>query len=497
MMNMKREVSSAFADNCFHERSHILDSKFHGDGYASVASRRVFCDICRLGRWLRVEAALALAQAELGIIPESAAREIDRVALIMEFDLEAIARGISRTGHSLVPLLSALQDACSNETREFVHFGATTQDIQDTAQTLEMRDVLDEAETQLHGLRRVLQVLAHAHRGTVMVARTHSIPALPMTFGLKVAGWLDELSRHQDRLAETRQRVLVVQLFGGVGTMAALGPKALLLLDAFAKRLGLRSPNIGWHAARDRIAEFVTVLAMLAATLGRIADEIRTLNRPELSEVEIPWGAHQIGSSTMPHKRNPEQCEQVVALARLSRAHAGLALEGMVVDHERDYRGTRTEWVTVADVSHFSLTALEAITELVTGLKVNSHVMFENAHRFCESVCTEALMFALGNVLGKESAFRLIYELSHRSQNEGVLLRDLLLHDPRVRGTGVTREELERCFDPSAYIGQATVLVDRAIHGSFPVKDHDGHDDTSGQRQLPRAILQPQPVLRT
>lgn len=470
---MARKVTSPPLD-CAHERSHIVDSKFHGGGYANATSRRFFCDVCRLHRWLRVEAVFALAQAELGIIPESAAREIDRAASIGGLDLDEIARGIARTGHSIVPLLSALQDACPGDAREFVHYGATTQDIQDTAQSLEMRDVLDEVELRLLGLRRALRVLAHTHRGTVMVARTHSIPALPMTFGLKVAGWLDELSRHQDRLVEARERVLVAQLFGGVGTMAAFGPKALPLLDEFARQLGLSAPRVGWHVARDRVAEFVTMLAMVTATLGRIADEIRTLNRPELAELEVAWGAHQIGSSTMPHKRNPEQCEQVVALARLSRAHATLALEGMVVDHERDYRGTRTEWVTVADVSHFTLTALDMLTEVVVGLKVNSHVMLENANRFCEAVCTEALVFTLGNVLGKESAFRLIHELSQRSQTEGVLLRELLVCDPRVRDSGVARDELDRCFDPAAYVGQASVLVDRVIHGCFPA-DHEDH----------------------
>src|SRR5215510_6118934 len=238
-MSMECEAGNDSEDHCSHERSHILDSRFHGSGYACATSRRVFCDVCRLDRWLRVEAAFALAQAELGIIPETAAREIDRAASIAELDLEAVARGIARTGHSMLPLLYALQDACSDEAREFVHFGATTQDIQDTAQSLEMRDVLDAVEAQLLGLRHVLRVLAQVHRETVMVARTHSIPALPMTFGLKVAGWLDELSRHQERLAETRERILVVQLFGGVGTMAALGAKAFQLLEVFAKRLGL------------------------------------------------------------------------------------------------------------------------------------------------------------------------------------------------------------------------------------------------------------------
>ena len=167
-----------------------------------------------------------------------------------------------------------------------------------------------------------LSVLASGTRNALMVARTHSIPALPTTFGLKVAGWIDELLRHRERLGEARKRILVVQLFGGVGTMAAFGDEAMLLLESFARRLSLDVPLAGWHVSRDRVTEFVSTLAMVTASLARIADEIRTLNRWEIGELEVGWTQQQIGSSTMPHKRNPEGCEQVVVLARLAKARS-------------------------------------------------------------------------------------------------------------------------------------------------------------------------------
>ncbi|VFT23893.1 adenylosuccinate lyase [Pseudomonas aeruginosa] len=214
--------------SCKHEHSHIVDSKTHGGGYAGPVSRRIFCSHCRLQRWLDVEAALALAQADVGVIPPEAALEIAKAARLSAVDLQQIADGVASTGHSLMPLLGALQRNCSPSAREYVHFGATTQDIQDTAQSLEMRDVLDETERALDILLDRLSVLASGTRNALMVARTHSIPALPTTFGLKVAGWIDELLRHRERLGEARKRILVVQLFGGVGTMAAFGDEAML-----------------------------------------------------------------------------------------------------------------------------------------------------------------------------------------------------------------------------------------------------------------------------
>ncbi len=295
--------------SCKHEHSHIVDSKTHGGGYAGPVSRRIFCSHCRLQRWLDVEAALALAQADVGVIPPEAALEIAKAARLSAVDLQQIADGVASTGHSLMPLLGALQRNCSPSAREYVHFGATTQDIQDTAQSLEMRDVLDETERALDILLDRLSVLASGTRNALMVARTHSIPALPTTFGLKVAGWIDELLRHRERLGEARKRILVVQLFGGVGTMAAFGDEAMLLLESFARRLSLDVPLAGWHVSRDRVTEFVSTLAMVTASLARIADEIRTLNRWEIGELEVGWTQQQIGSSTMPHKRNPEGCE--------------------------------------------------------------------------------------------------------------------------------------------------------------------------------------------
>ncbi len=452
----------AEAEPCRHEHSHIVDSKVHGGGYAGTVTRAIFCSRCRLQRWLDVEAVLALAQADVGIIPRQAALEIQRAAKLSAMNLDRIAEGVASTGHSLMPLLRALQDNCSLSAREYVHYGATTQDIQDTAQSLEMRDVFDSLEVGLERLLSELARLADQHRHSVMVARTHSIPALPTTFGLKVAGWIDELLRHRDRLAQARQRLLVVQLFGGVGTMAAFGPQAMALLDAFARRLSLAVPLAGWHVARDRVAEFVSVLAMATASMARIADEIRTLNRWEIGEVEVGWSDQQIGSSTMPHKRNPEGCEQVVVMARLAKAQVVLALDAMILEHERDYRGTRLEWCAVADVSHYALVAVGLLTETVAGLTVNDQAMERNARDFGDAICMEAFVFEMARTLGKSSAYEIIFELTQACQRDRVSIRQAVESDPRVRAA-VGESRLAHLFEPQAHLGMAGTIVDSVL----------------------------------
>lgn len=447
---------------CGHERGHVLDSLFHGGGYATAASRRIFCDVCRLRRWLRVEAALTAGQESLGMVaPGTAAR----IALACEpgrMDLPSLAPEFRRTGHSLVPLLRGLEAACGDGAAEMVHLGATTQDVQDTAQSLEMRCVLDEVDAGLAAMVERLAGLAGEHRDSLMVGRTHGQPALPITFGLKVASWLDELIRHGERLAQLRERVLVVQLSGGVGTMAGFGGRGHELVELFAARLGLGVPALGWHAARDRVAEFGTTLAMLAATLARIADEIRVLSRPEVGEVTEGWEHGRVGSSTMPHKRNPERSAQVVLLARLARSNAALALEGMVQEHERDSRGLRMEWVAVADVSHYTLAALGILGEVLAGLRVHRERMARHARASAESICTEALMLALAGRIGRQSAHTLVYEVSQRAQSDGRALRTCLLERDEITRR-LTPAELDDLFDPARYLGESGELTDRSV----------------------------------
>lgn len=446
---------------CSHERGHIVDSLFHGDGYATAASRRIFCDVCRMQRWLDVEAALALSQADVGLIPQPAAAEIARAATLERVDVDRLRKRIQRNGHSLVSLLEEVQDACPGAA-QFLHHGATTQDVQDTAQVLEMCEVLDEVETELVLLLGTLVDVARRHRDTLMVGRTQGQPALPTTFGLKAASWLDELVRAAERMAVMRSRVLVAQLFGGVGSMAGFDGNGPSLLERFAARLGLDVPVLGWHVARDRVAEYLVTLAMLTATLARVADEVRVLSRPELGELEQGWEPGRIGSSTMPHKRNPEGCAQVVVLARLSRAAAALGLEGMIHEHERDSRALRLEWASVADASHHTLAALAILRPVLLHLKVHDDRMAENAREAADAICSEALMLALGRHLGKQRAYDLVYELSQGARDQGGSLRQALAGRPDVTAW-LGSQELDEIFEPGHHLGSAGALVDRAV----------------------------------
>ena len=456
------EAHEGGGDACAHERSAVVDSRFHGDGYATPASRAIFCDVCRLQRWMNVEAALAQAQAEVGLIPQAAADEISRAARVENVDLDEVREGIERTGHSLVALLGALQDACHADAGEYVHYGATTQDVQDTGQALEMKEVLAVVDEHLPDVMASLVKLARAHRDTVMVGRTHAQPALPTTFGLKVAGWMDELLRQAQRLEATRRRVPVAELFGGVGSMAAFGDRGPELVERFAARLGLGVPATAWHVSRDRVAEYLTTLASLAATLGRIADEVRTLSRPELAELEEGWEFGKVGSSTMPHKRNPEDCEQVVVLARLAGANAALGVDSMMQEHERDSRGLRLEWVAVADISHHTLAALALVRKVLAGLEVHADRMAEHAWELAEAICSEALMLALGRHLGKQSAHGLVYEVTQRAQSEGRPVKEVLLEDATVTAY-LKPEQVDAVFDPTRYLGSAATMVDAIV----------------------------------
>ncbi len=455
-------VGEHAAKGCGHERAHITDSRFHGGWYATPESRQIFCDVCRMQRWLDIEANLALSQADLGLIPSQAATEIARAAHVEAIDLEEVQRGIRQTQHSLVALLRALEGACADGAGEFVHYGATTQDVQDTGEALEMRAVLHIVDRDLQAILLRLRELALAHRDTLMVGRTHARPALPTTFGLKVAGWIDELMRTSERLEAMRPRVLVAELFGGVGTMAGFQGRGRELLRSFADRLTLGVPTMAWHVARDRIAEFGTTLAMLAGALGRIADEIRTLARPEFSELEEGWQHGLVGSSTMPHKRNPEACEQVVVLARLSRAAAATGLETLIEEHSRDSRGHRLEWAAVADVSHYTLTALTILQEILGGLIVHDDRMAAHAYEAADQLCTEALMLALARHIGKQSAYTVVYELSQASQDRGGSLQDYAAESPDIQAH-LSTDHLARIFDPAQQLGEAAALVDDVI----------------------------------
>jgi len=380
-------------------------------------------------RWLDVECALAAAQGELGIIPAQAAADIVAGARMERLDIGAIQRGLQETGHSLIPLLQAWQKVVPPKSGQYIHFGATTQDIQDSAQNLELRDIIAIIEGGCHKIMHHLIALIRQYRDLVTIGRTHGQPALPTTLGLKMSGWLDETCRNYQRLTCCRDELLVAQLYGGVGTMAALSDKAFELLKLFSKRLGLKRPAMAWHNCRDRYADYLNVLGLLSGGLARAANEICQLAKYEINEVNEPFHKGQIGSSTMPHKVNPERCEQVVVLAKLVKANSAMGLDCLINEHERDYRAVRLEWVSLTEASLYTCNILRFMEEILGGLRVNRQAVEHNVKRASELINSEALMFALGEKIGKQSAHALLYQAAIEAHTRQIPLVQILLED--------------------------------------------------------------------
>jgi len=448
--------------HCKSLRSHIVDSRFYRSGYSTEEARKIFCDFRRLQRWLDVETSLAVSQATLGIIPLSAAEELAQTSQLTQLDLKYIIASIKDTGHSLIPLLSAWQNVTSPDSASYIHFGATTQDIQDTAQSLEIRDVLSIVERDLSLIIKELIGLARRTRTLVIVGRSHGQHALPTTLGLKVAVWLDEMIRNGERLKECKKRILVSQLFGGVGTMAAFRGHSLKLLAEFSKRLMLSAPRTAWHASRDRVAELLSFMAILAGSLGKIANEICQLARNEICELEEPFHIGKIGSTTMPHKRNPELCEQVVVLSKLIKNQAISGFDGLISEHERDYRAVRLEWVSVPESSLMLCSALSLIKSILKNLIIHEEQIAANLKKSACHVSTEALMFGLSSKTGKQKAHQLLYDLAMQAYSSNRPLQELLEENPEIVEL-LSPHDLSELLKPENHIGVAPKLTEITI----------------------------------
>ena len=407
--------------------SHLIDSRIYGHLWSTELSRDLYSERGRLDRWISVIAALARAQAELGIIPAESAQAISALR-VDELHIDQIAMETRETSHSTLGLIRALQAALPPAAREDVYYGTTVQDITDTALALEMGVIGAAVWDDLWHIEGRLLQLATEYRSTPMSGRTHGQPGAPITFGYKIASWVDEIGRHLERLRQSRDRWLVAQLGGAVGTLGFFGRDALPLRRAFCAELGLVEPTISWLTARDRLAEFANVMAMASATLARIANEIYVLQRPELGEVLEASSATVVGSITMPHKRNPEVSEQIVTLARLVRAQAGLLTETMVQEHERDARGWKVEWVALPELCHYTTAATSLSRTLVEGIEVEPDAMLANlaAAGFTSS---EQLLSRLAGRLGKHQAQTVLNEAYRRARDTGRPLADLLPDD--------------------------------------------------------------------
>ncbi|MCZ2495183.1 adenylosuccinate lyase [Xylophilus sp. Kf1] len=424
--------------------------------------RAIFDEQNRVQKWLDFEAALASAQAELGIIPAAAATEIAEKAQVGNIDIARMSAEIRRIKHSLVPALKQLQAACSKENGEWVHYGATTQDVVDTGVALQLKEFHAVAMRDMLAVGKELARLAQAHRDTPMAGRTHGVQALPITFGHKCAVWLDELGRHHERLVQAAPRVLVGMLAGAVGSQASLGPKAIELEERMLAKLGLGAPTVSWAPARDRFTEYTAILAMIGSTLSKIGNELFNMQRNEFGEVEEGFSDGKLGSSTMPHKRNPTSAENLAGLSRPLRYNATMMIEGMVQEGERDGIAWKMEWKALPESCMIAGAMLFQARNLLAGLKVNADVMAANLDKMRGYLLSERVMLELSERVGKQTAHEWIYEASMLGITGKSSFADAMRQHPGL-GQLLGDDEIRELTDPVGYLGQCAASVDRVI----------------------------------
>ena len=448
----------------------LLQSTVFGDLFGTAGMRDVFGEPALFRNCAAVEASLARAQARLGIIPEPAAAAIATVVdAIAEdrqpLDLERLKRETATVGFPILPLVRQLAER-AGEAGRWLHWGATTQDILDSAVVLQIRDALALIEADLDTLRGNLATLAGKHRNTPMPGRTFFQQALPITFGYKAAVWLSAFDRHAERLGQLRPRVLQVEFGGAVGTLASLGRggDALRVVGELARELGLAEPAITWHVTRDTIAETVQFLALLGGSLGKLAGDVMLMSSTEFGEAAEPFEAGRGASSTMPQKRNPISCGIIVAAARALRQQAGLALDAMVNTFERDAAAWHLEWIAVPEAFGYAAGALRQSVFLAGGLIVDTASMAKNLGLTHGLIVAEAVMMGLAPVIGRIEAHHLVTDACAKAIESGLPLFDVLIENADVVGPlGVDR--LKALTDPANYLGAAPAMVDRVLAG--------------------------------
>ena len=443
--------------------STVFDSVLYRDMFGTAEMRAVFSDAGFLTRCLEVEAALARAQGALGMIPAAAAREISAKANPAILDLERLRRETEVVGYPILPLVRQLAAACAGDAGRYVHWGATTQDIMDSALVLQLRSALELVATELGAVSHALETLARRFRDTPMAGRTHLQQALPITFGYKAAVWRAPIERHRERLAQLRPRVLVGQFGGAAGTLASLGDQGLAVRAMLMAELGLGEASITWHVARDGLAEAVLFTGLVTGSLAKIATDVMFMMATELGEAFEPFEHGRGGSSTMPQKRNPISSELIIACAKLVRQHGAVMLDAMVQDFERATGPWHAEWIALPESFLATAGALRQAKLMLAGLTVDEERMAHNLGMTSGLIVAEAVMMGLAPKLGRQDAHDIVYDACREAAN-GRPLIEVLLANPKV-GSHFQRAELERLLDPRNYLGSAGEMVDRSLEG--------------------------------
>jgi 3-carboxy-cis,cis-muconate cycloisomerase len=441
--------------------STVFDSELFADIFGAAEMRAIFSDDNTIACYVRAEVALAVAQGRVGVIPGEHAATIAAKAPHVAFDRAELKKEAENVGYPILGLVRQLS-AALGEAGRYVHWGATTQDIMDTAVVLQVRDALDLVERDLAAVASALEVLAVKHRDTVMAGRTHLQQALPVTFGYKAAIWLSMIERHLSRLQQLRERVLVAQLGGAAGTLASLGDSGLAVRKEYAAALDLADPAITWHVARDGLVETVQFLGLVTGSLGKIGLDVMLMMATELGEAFEPFAEHRGASSTMPQKRNPISSEVLVANAKAVRQHAGLMLDAMLQDFERATGPWHAEWIALPESFILTAGALRQARFMLEGLVVDALRMRANLDLTKGLIVAEAVMMGLAPYLGRQEAHDCVYTACRLAAAQNRPLYEVLSADAgitKVLGT----DRLRQLCDPANYVGAASAMVDAVV----------------------------------
>jgi 3-carboxy-cis,cis-muconate cycloisomerase len=439
-----------------------LDSAIFRDIFSTPEMRQVFSDEQRTAYYLEIERALARVQARLGIIPEKAAREIEAKARIENIDLARLKQQTERIGYPILGVVQQIVGMCADGLGEWCHWGATTQDITDTATVMQIRAALDLIERDMEAIAAALAELSRRYRDTPMAGRSNLQQAVPLTFGFKTATLLAAMQRHRARLSELRPRALVGEFGGAVGTLASLGADGFKVQAALMAELGLGQPEIAWHTVRDRIGEVGCFLGLVTGTLGKISMDVKLLMQTEVAEVYEPFHEGRGSSSTMPQKRNPVASLYIHATAALVRQNVVALLEAAVADHERSTGPWEIEWIALPEIFLLSSGALAQTRAMLAGLEVDAARMRANLDLTLGMIVSEAVMMGLGPHLGRQRAHDLVYDICRKVAATGEPLVDLLARDAEI-SRHLTRPELEKMCDPGNYLGLAAEMVDKVL----------------------------------
>ncbi|WP_248738084.1 3-carboxy-cis,cis-muconate cycloisomerase [Pseudomonas sp. MWU12-2029] len=427
--------------------------------------REVFCDQGRVQAMLDFEAALARAEARVGVIPASAVAAIENACRAESFDFAALGEAIATAGNSAIPLVKALGKriaASDAEAERYVHLGATSQDVMDSGLVLQLRQALELIEGELAQLAGSLATQAQRHAATPLAGRTWLQHATPVTLGMKIAGWLGAVTRSRQRLRELKPRLLVLQFGGASGTLAALGEQALPIARALAEELNLTLPEQPWHTQRDRIVEFGAVLGLIAGSLGKLGRDISLLMQTEAAEVFEPSAPGKGGSSTMPHKRNPVGAAVLIGAATRVPGLVSTLFSAMPQEHERSLGLWHAEWETLPEICCLVSGALQQARLLADGLEVDAARMGRNLELTQGLVLAEAVSIVLAQRVGRDTAHHLLEQCCKRAVAEQRHLRAVLGDEPQVTAE-LSATELDHLLDPARYLGQAQVWVERAL----------------------------------